>query len=253
MTKILLSGCGGSMGRVISEMALTTEGVSVVAGYDIRTKTDINYPVYQKLKDCKESPDVIIDFSNPEALEGLLEFAVERKLPVVIATTGLSQQHRRLLLDATSQIPVFTSANMSIGINLLISLVQQAAKALGTDFDIEIIEKHHNRKLDAPSGTALYIADSINEVMGNSEQYIYDRHSSRKARTKNEIGIHAVRGGTITGEHSVIFAGKDEIIEINHSARSREIFAVGALKAAVFMHGKKPGMYSMKELLANDN
>ncbi len=249
MTKILLSGCSGSMGMVISATALTTEGVSIVAGYDIRTNTSINYPVYQNLKDCKENPDVLIDFSNPEALGGVLEYAINNKIPAVIATTGLSQHHRKLLLDASSQIPIFTSANMSIGINLLISLVQQVAKALGSDFDIEIIEKHHNKKIDAPSGTALYIADSINEVMDNSEQYIYDRHSSRKARSKNEIGIHAVRGGTITGEHSVIFAGKDEIIEVNHSASSKEVFAVGALKAAVFIHGKKPGMYSMKELL----
>ncbi|MDD4496442.1 MAG: 4-hydroxy-tetrahydrodipicolinate reductase, partial [Eubacteriales bacterium] len=195
---------------------------------------------------------VIIDFSNPEALGELLEYAVDHNIPVVIATTGLSIQHRSMLQEVSNKIPVFFSANMSLGINLLISLVQKAAKVLGEDFDIEIIEKHHNRKIDAPSGTALYIADSINAVMDNKEQYVYDRHSSRKSRSKNEIGIHAVRGGTITGEHSVIFAGNDEIIEINHSARSRDIFASGALKAAAYIHGKKAGMYNMSDLLGQN-
>jgi 4-hydroxy-tetrahydrodipicolinate reductase len=249
MIKILLSGCNGSMGTVITKIVSDTKRFSIVAGFDIRADVKKNYPVYRKLNECRENPDAIIDFSNPEALGELLDYAVKRSIPIVVATTGLSNQHRSMLLEASGKIPVFFSANMSLGINLLIDLVQKAAKVLGDDFDIEIIEKHHNRKIDAPSGTALYIADSINAVMDNKEQYVFDRHSVRKSRSKNEIGIHAVRGGTIVGEHSVIFAGNDEIIEINHSARSREIFASGALKAAAFIHGKKPGMYDMSDLL----
>ena len=249
MLKILLSGCSGTMGGVVAKIANETEGISIVAGYDLRHNDALSFPIYSDICKCAEMPDVIIDFSNPAALEGLLSFAVKNKIPVVVATTGLSEAEHSFLRAASEKIPVFFSPNMSIGINLLIDLVKNAAKVLGDDFDMEIIEKHHNKKLDAPSGTALYIADSINDVFGNSKKYIYDRHAERKRREKCEIGIHSIRGGTIAGEHSVLFAGNDEIIEINHAAVSKSIFATGALKASVFIFGKPPGLYGMNDML----
>jgi 4-hydroxy-tetrahydrodipicolinate reductase len=194
---------------------------------------------------------VIIDFSNPDALESIVEYAVNNKIPLVMATTGLSSDQKSALKAASTKIPVFFSANMSLGVNLLIDLVKKAAKVLKDNFDIEIIEKHNNQKLDAPSGTALAIADAINTVFEQRQEYIFDRHSRRKKRSKNEIGIHAVRGGTIVGEHQVIFSGNDEIIEINHIAMSKKIFAEGALKAASFIHQKAPGIYGMNDLVAD--
>lgn len=252
MTRILLSGCSGSMGAVVVKAAKETDGVSIVSGYDVRQNSDLSFPVFSNINDCKDIPDVILDFSNPAALEGLMSFAVKNKIPAVVATTGLSEKEHNILKSASKIIPVFVSPNMSIGVNLLISLVKDAAKALGDDFDIEIIEKHHNRKLDAPSGTALYIADSINEATGGNRKYIYDRHAERKKRDKSEIGIHSVRGGTITGEHTVLFAGNDEILEINHTAGSKSIFAIGALKAAVYLKGKPPGLYNMQNMLSKN-
>lgn len=249
MTKIMLSGCSGSMGSVVIKAAKEINDISIVSGYDIRQNSEFPFPVYSDLNQCKEMPDVILDFSNPAALETVISFAVKNNIPAVIATTGLSEKEHALLKSASKTIPVFVSPNMSIGINLLISLVKNAAKVLGDDFDIEIIEKHHNKKLDAPSGTALYIADSINEATGNTKEYIYDRHSQRKKREKSEIGIHSVRGGTIAGEHTVLFAGNDEILEINHTAGSKSIFAAGALKASAFLKGKKPGLYCMQDML----
>ncbi len=249
MIKVALSGCNGSMGQVVVRTAERYDNIKIVAGYDIDTTQRNNFRVYNDLDQCKEDIDVIIDFSHPSALERLLAFALKRKIPVVIATTGLPREQKLSLEAASMQIPVFFSANMSLGINLLVDLVKQAAAVLSDTFDIEIIEKHHNRKIDAPSGTALLIADAINEVLSNKFQYVYDRHASRKRRSKNEIGIHAVRGGTIAGEHTVIFAGNDEIIEINHSARSRDIFAEGALKAAAFIYGKSPGLYNMNDMI----
>lgn len=249
MINILLSGCNGRMGQVISKLASTKEGLRVAAGYDINTSIQNPYPVYTDLKRCDAEIDVIIDFSHPAVLESLLEFAVSRKIPAVIATTGLSNQQIKMLKDVSKYIPIFFSANMSIGVNLLLDLVKKAAKVLEENFDIEIVEKHHNQKIDAPSGTALAIADAINSALAEQQEYIYDRHSRRKKRNKNEIGIHAVRGGTIVGDHSVIFAGNDEIIEINHIAMSKDIFAVGSLNAAMFLYDKKPGMYCMDDLI----
>jgi 4-hydroxy-tetrahydrodipicolinate reductase len=249
MIKILMSGCNGKMGQVISRLAKESDGLEIAAGCDLNDSIKNAYPVFIDLKKCDVSVDVIIDFSNASAFENVLEYAVSRKIPLVMATTGLSHAQIKSLQAASSQIPVFFSANMSLGVNLLIDLVKKAAKVLEQNFDIEIVEKHHNQKLDAPSGTALAIADAINTVLEQKQEYVYDRHSRRKKRSRQEIGIHAVRGGTIVGDHSVIFAGNDEIIEINHTAMSKEIFGVGALRAARFLYSKKPGLYSMKELI----
>ncbi len=254
MINVFLSGCNGKMGQVITRLAENFDGLKISAGFDLNDNIKNPYPVFTSLKACNVKVDVIIDFSNPKAFGGLIEFAQERNIPLVMCTTGLSPEQTSVLKkEVTKKIPVFFSANMSLGVNLLIDLVKKAAKVLEGQFDIEIVEKHHNQKIDAPSGTALAIADAINETLEEKCEYIYDRHSRIKKRSKQEIGIHAVRGGTIVGDHSVIFAGNDEIIEINHTATSKEIFGVGALKAALFLAGKKPGLYSMTELIAEIN
>lgn len=252
MINILMSGCNGRMGQVITRLAEQYEDLKIAAGYDVADTGKNAYPVFNKLENCNVKVDVMIDFSNPDALDGLLNFAISRKLPVIVATTGLSQAQKKLVEQAASKIPVFSSANMSLGVNLLMDLVKKTARLLEPNFDIEIIEKHHNQKLDAPSGTALAIADSINSVLDQKQEYIYDRHSRRKKRSRTEIGIHAVRGGTIVGEHSVIFAGNDEIIEINHSAMSKDIFGTGALRAAKFLYNKAPGLYNMNDLIGGE-
>jgi 4-hydroxy-tetrahydrodipicolinate reductase len=252
MINILMSGCNGKMGQVITRLAADSKELKIAAGYDLFGSIQNPYPVFNDLKKCDVKVDVIIDFSNPDALNNLLDFAVTRKVPLIMATTGLSQSQMKQLEAASKSIPVFFSANMSLGVNLLIDLVKKATKVLEPNFDIEIVEKHHNQKIDAPSGTALAIADGINSVLEQKQEYIYDRHSRRKKRSKTEIGIHAIRGGTIVGEHSVIFAGNDEIIEINHMAMSKEIFATGALRAAKFLYNKKPGFYNMNDLIADE-
>lgn len=252
MINILMSGCSGKMGQVITRLAEQYDDMKIVAGVDIFDSGKNSYPVFRDISECGVKVDVIIDFSNPDALENLVKYATARKTPLIVATTGITQVQKKLLEQASSRIPVFFSANMSLGVNLLIDLVKKASKILELNFDIEIIEKHHNQKLDAPSGTALAIADSINSVLEQKHEYIYDRHSRRKKRSRTEIGIHAVRGGTIVGEHSVIFAGNDEIIEINHSAMSKDIFGTGALRAARFLYNKKPGLYSMNELISEE-
>ncbi|MDQ2085222.1 4-hydroxy-tetrahydrodipicolinate reductase [Herbivorax sp. ANBcel31] len=249
MTNILLSGCNGAMGQVITKLAEKKENLKIVAGYDMNTSIENTYPVFTDLKKCDVDVDVMIDFSHPAAFEKLINFAVDKKIPSVIATTGLSNSQINTLKDISKHTPVFYAANMSIGVNLLIDLVKKAAKVLQKDFDVEIVEKHHNLKIDAPSGTALAIADAANSVLDEKQEYVYDRHSRRKKRSKKEIGMHAVRGGTIVGDHSVIFAGNDEIIEVNHVAMSKDIFAEGSLNAAAFMHGKDAGMYSMDDLI----
>lgn len=249
MTKIIMSGCNGKMGQVITRIVSEMEDAKIVAGIDPNTVASSDYPVFKTPSDCNVPADVIIDFSHPSAFAALIDYAVFKRMPLVMATTGLSQSQMKTLHQASKETPVFFSANMSLGVNLLIDLVKKAAKVLEDNFDIEIVEKHHNQKIDAPSGTALAIADEINSVLKEKHEYEYDRHSKRKKRSKNEIGIHAVRGGTIVGDHSVIFAGTDEIIEINHIAMSKEIFAVGAVRAAKFLKGKAPGFYSMNELI----
>ncbi len=250
MINIILNGCNGKMGRVITRLAAEDETCRIAAGIDISDVLPNDYPVYTDPAECREAADVIIDFSHPSALEPLLAFAIDRQIPAVIATTGLSAEQKALLAETSKQIPIFFSANMSIGINLLISLAKKAAVLLEDQFDIEIVERHHNQKIDAPSGTALAIADGISSVLKTPAEYVYDRHSVRRKRRKTEIGLHAVRGGTIVGDHTVIFAGTDEVIELKHSAASKEVFAVGSVRAAKFLADKAPGMYSMTDLVA---
>ena len=249
MTKIIMNGCGGRMGQVISRLAAEDEAAEIVAGFDINDSVKCEYPVFANPEECDITADVIIDFSHPSSLAGILAYAEKRNIPAVIATTGLSGGEKEMLAKAAEKIPVFFSANMSLGINLITALAKKAASVLEGNFDIEIIERHHNQKLDAPSGTALAIAEAIDETLKNPSEFVYDRHSVRRKRRRNEIGIHAVRGGTITGDHDIIFAGNDEVIEIRHHSASREIFAVGAIKAAKFMKDKPAGMYNMQDLI----
>lgn len=249
MIQIVLVGCAGRMGRVIAECVAARDDCRIAAGVDPVARGDESFPVYSSCDKVVEQADAVIDFSHPSALRGTVEFALERGIPVVMATTGLEQEHKDLLEQAAKTIPVFTSANMSVGINLILELCAKAAQILEDGYDIEIVEAHHNQKLDAPSGTALMLADAIVDACKEPKTLEYDRHSKRQKRSKEEIGMHAIRGGTITGEHSVIFAGRDEIITISHSARSREIFAMGALRAALFLVGKAPGSYCMRDLI----
>ena len=249
MIKIALFGCNGKMGQVISNLLSNDEDAKISFGFDINTERKNSYPVYDKIENIKEEADVVIDFSHPALLDSLIKYCKKTKTGAVIATTGLSKEQIDEIDELSKEVAIFRSANMSLGINLLISLVKKASAILADKFDIEIIEKHHNQKIDAPSGTALMIADAISDSLDNDTEYVYDRHSVRKKRAKNEIGLHAVRGGTIVGEHDVIFAGNDEIIEINHKAMSKEIFAVGSIKAAKYIAGKKCGMFSMAELI----
>lgn len=251
MTRIILSGCNGKMGQVIIRLAANDEDCEIVAGLDINDCMPNTYPVFTDMAKCDVEADVIVDFSHPSAFDGVMQLAKARKLPIIVATTGLSDEQREQLKTDSAEIPVFFSANMSLGINLLIALAKKAASVLEDNFDIEIIEQHHNQKLDAPSGTALAIADGINEVLSAPSEYVYDRHSVRRKRRKTEIGLHAVRGGTIVGKHNVLFAGNDEIIELKHEASSKEVFAVGAIKAAKYMNGKPNGYYSMNDLIGD--
>lgn len=249
MNSIILCGCNGHMGRVIQSVVSARSDVHIVAGVDLNTEQYRNFPVYASFGDITEKADVIIDFSHPSCLEDVLEYSVYHKTPVVIATTGYTDTQKKRIEEASKSTAVFFTYNMSLGINLLAELAQKAAKVLGDGFDIEIIEKHHNQKIDAPSGTALMLADAICETFETPMKYEYDRHSKREKRTKNEIGIHAVRGGTIVGEHEILFAGRDEMITLSHSARSKEVFAVGAVNAAVYMCRRPSGIYTMKDLV----
>lgn len=250
MINILLSGCNGKMGKTITECAKNFDGLQIVCGTDINT-TSGEYPVYSSPADIKEKVNVIIDFSHPSALKGILDYAVKTNTPAVICTTGLDEEQKKAIFNASEKVAVFFSANMSLGVNLVAELARKATAVLGGQFDIEIVEAHHNQKIDAPSGTALMLADEISEEFENAPKYEFDRHSKRAKRTKNEIGLHAIRGGTIVGEHEIIFAGQDEVIKISHSAMSKQIFANGSLNAALFMAGKEPGMYSMKDIVAS--
>lgn len=250
MTRIVLSGANGHMGKVIAELVKGRDDCSIVAGVDINTAVDAEFPVYANISEVTEEADVVIDFSHPSALSPILEYSLSgKKIPLVLCTTGYSTEQVESIKKAAEIIPVFYSRNMSLGINLLIELSKKAASVLGGDFDVEIIEKHHNLKIDAPSGTALMIADGISSVRDDEPYYMYDRHSQRKKRDKNEIGIHAVRGGTIVGEHEVIFAGRHELLTISHSAQSKELFAVGAVNAANFMVGRTAGLYDMSAMI----
>ncbi len=255
MTKIILHGCFGKMGQTIRQLVKETPDMEISAGIDSAAKADetLDFPVFASLSDCSADGDVIVDFSVAAAVRPLLEAAIVKKLPVVVCTTGLSAEDIAFVQASAKKIPILFSANMSLGINLMVSLVQKAAQVLaGSGFDIEIIEKHHNRKKDAPSGTALYLADSINQVLPQAYAYNYDRSAGTEPRRQDEIGILSLRGGNIAGEHQVIFAGEDEILEIHHKAGSRRIFAVGAVKAAAFLKNQTPGLYSMSDVIAGE-
>lgn len=249
MTKIIMHGCNGHMGQVISKLVLEDTDAEIVAGIDLYDGIKNTYPVFSTLKDCNIKADVIIDFANAKAIDDLLSYTMKEKVPVVLCTTGLSKEQLELIEEASKHVAILKSANMSIGVNFLFKLLQSAAKALAADFDIEIVEKHHNQKVDAPSGTALALADAINDALNQEYEYVYDRSQSREKRSKKEIGISAVRGGSIVGEHEVIFAGTDEVIEIKHTAYSKAIFAKGAVSAAKYLAGKAPGMYDMSNVV----
>lgn len=251
MVKIAIVGCNGKMGYFVSQAVEENPETEVLFGVDAFGDNKYSFDVYKSFEKAEKTPDVIIDFSNPAVLDGMLDFALNNKVPCVICTTGYSTEQIKKINEAAKTIPVFFSGNMSLGINLLIELSKQAAKVLGSSFDIEIVEKHHNLKLDAPSGTALMIADGISETLEQEPLYVYDRHSYRKKRSKNEIGIHSVRGGTIVGEHEVIFAGHDEVVTVSHQAQSKEVFAVGAVNAAVFLSEQPRGMYDMANMLSS--
>lgn len=251
MLKIMLSGCNGRMGRVIADIVAAREDCRIVAGLDINTAKNDTFPVFADPFEFKGECDVIIDFSNASSTEHLLLFCEKHSTPIVICTTGHSPEQLQKIRHASTLVPVFRSGNMSLGINLMLDLLRKAAVVLGDGYDVEIIEQHHNQKLDAPSGTALMLADAVREALPHDAAYCYDRHERREKRPAHEIGIHAVRGGTIVGEHSVLFCGRDEIIELKHSALSREVFAVGAVNAALFMGlCTQPGMYDMSDVIA---
>ena len=249
MTRIILTGACGHMGNVIQNVVSKKDGCEIVAGVDVFNDGKAPFPVYSDINDVKEGADVVIDFSNPSLLEGLVNYCDKTKTALVIGTTGYDECQKKAIKDASEHFPIFFTYNMSLGINLLVNLAKKAVDVLGDDFDIEIVEKHHNQKIDAPSGTALMLADAISEEFDKPKKYEFDRHSKRDKRTKDEIGIHAVRGGTIVGEHEIIFAGRDEIITLSHSARSKEVFAVGAVNAALFMAGKEAGLYDMSKMI----
>lgn len=249
MTRIIMTGCNGKMGKNISEIVAADEDAKIVAGVDISEEIR-DYPVYKKIGDVKEEADVVIDFSTPKVLDEILSFAVEKQIPTVLCTTGYSAEQIEQINQAANKVALLRSANMSLGINTMIKVMETVAKTLAdAGFDIEIVEKHHNQKLDAPSGTALALADAINRELDNDYAYKYDRSTLREKRPKKEIGISAVRGGTIVGEHEVIFAGTDEVIEFKHTAYSKAIFGKGAVQAAKFLKGKNAGLYSMKNVI----
>lgn len=252
MTRIILCGCNGHMGHVVTELAAADTETEIVAGVDLAGESAGTYPVFANIADCKVEADALIDFSSPKALDGILSFCAERQVPVVLCTTGYTEEQMDQIRAAGEQVAVMKSANMSLGVNLLLKLLKSAARTLApAGFDIEIVEKHHNRKVDAPSGTALAMADSINEALDSKYSYQYDRSVRRQSRDPYEIGISAVRGGTIVGEHEVFFAGMDEVIEFKHTAYSRNIFAKGAIQAARFLDGKPAGFYDMSDVIGN--
>lgn len=246
MIKTVIYGCNGKMGQVLSKELINDNDFKIVAGIDRNTTKYNNiYPVYNSLNENEEMVDIIIDFSNPTYLDEMLEYSLNNDVPLVIATTGFNDKDLNKIKNAADKIPVFHSANMSLGINVISKILKQISSLLDENFDIEIIEKHHNMKIDAPSGTALLLADTINKSLEYKKKYICGREGNNTKRKENEIGIHAIRGGTIPGEHSIIFSGIDEIIEIKHTALSKKIFAIGAIKAARFLVNQETGLYTM--------
>lgn len=250
MIKMIMHGCNGKMGQVITELVKSDTDAEIVAGIDLTENPANDYPVFKSVAECTVEADVIIDFASAKAVDKLLLDAAAKNIPVVLCTTGLSSEQIEMVQETSREVAILKSANMSLGVNTLLKLVQTAAEVLAAaDFDIEIIERHHNQKIDAPSGTALALADAINEALKNEYEYKYDRSTERAKRTHKEIGISAVRGGTIVGEHEVIFAGTDEIVEFKHTAYSKAIFAKGAISAAKFLAGHPAGLYSMSDVI----
>lgn len=250
MTKVIMHGCNGRMGQVICGLIAEDENVEVVAGVDISNHISNPFPVFSTISECDVEADVIIDFASAKAVDGLLDYCAEKQVPCVLCTTGLSEEQLGKVSETSKKVAILKSANMSLGINLLLKMLKDATNVLvDAGYDIEIVEKHHNQKLDAPSGTALALADSINEELNNEYEYVYDRSQVRKKRDKKEIGFSAVRGGTIVGDHDVIFAGMDEVITFSHTAYSRAVFGKGAVQAAKFLAGKGAGMYSMSNVI----
>ncbi len=251
MIKAIMHGCNGHMGRIITDLIAADDGIEIVAGIDPYTETPNTYPVFAGINECDVEADVIIDFANAAAEDALLDYSVAKNIPVVLCTTGLSEDQLNHVREAEKTVAILKSANMSLGVNTLIDLLHKASNVFcEAGFDVEIVEKHHNRKVDAPSGTALALADAVNEAQGNQYHYVYDRSDRRQARDSREIGISAVRGGNIVGEHDVIFAGMDEVITFRHTAYSRGVFGKGAIEAAKFLAGKPAGHYDMADVIA---
>ena len=250
MIRAIMHGCNGKMGQVITDLVKTDSEMEFVAGVDTYRGISNTYPVFGSIEECSTEADVVIDFSNAGAVDALLDYCADKKLPVVLCTTGLSEGQLRKVEETAKETAVLRSANMSLGINLLMKLVKDAARLLaGAGFDVELVERHHNQKVDAPSGTALALADSINEAMDDTYAYVYDRSRRREKRDKKELGISVVRGGTIVGEHEIIFAGPDEVIEFKHTAYSKAVFGKGAVEAAKFLAGKPAGLYNMSDVI----
>ena len=251
MTKMIMHGCNGRMGHVICDLVKEDNDIEVVAGVDAFGESNYSFPVFKSLSECNVDADVIVDFSNASAVDGLLDHCVAKNIPVVLCSTGLSPEQLTKVKEASAKVAILKSANMSVGVNALLKVLKEVSPMFAAaGFDIEIVEKHHNQKLDAPSGTAIALADSINESLDNEYEYVYDRSTRREKRPVKEIGISAVRGGTIVGDHDVIFAGLDEVVTLSHRAYSRAIFGKGAITAAKFLAGKGPGMYDMSDALA---
>jgi len=249
MLKLILNGCGGRMGRTVAALAAQKDGFAVVAGVDAYMAEAADFPVYTALEQVRERADAVVDFSNRDAVTPLLEYLCAQKLPAVIATTGHTPEGRQQILDASQKTAIFYSANLSLGVNVLLRLAKNAASILASEFDIEIVEKHHNQKLDAPSGTAMMLADGISAALENAPEYVFGRHDRHAPRGENEIGISALRGGSIVGEHDVVFAGPNEVLTLSHTAYSREIFAAGALRAAKFIAAREAGLFNMEHLM----
>ena len=251
MTRIIMHGCNGMMGRTITRLADESDKVEIVAGIDLNGEKLSHYPVFKRLDECNVEADVIIDFSTATAIDNLLDYCIRTHMPAVICTTGLSDDQVKKITEAATETPILRAANMSLGINTLFKLLESAASVLSpAGFDMEIVEKHHNKKVDAPSGTALALADVLKATAGVDHYYVYDRSSTREKRDPKEIGISAVRGGTIVGEHEVFFAGEDEVVTIKHTAYSKAVFAKGAIEAAIFLAEKDKGLFDMQDVIA---
>lgn len=250
MTKVIMHGCNGKMGKTIAGLIAEDEEVTLAAGVDAYDEGKNSFPVFKDISECDVPADVIIDFSAAPAVDGLLDYCVEKHVPCVLCTTGLSEQQLKKVEEVSKKVAILKSANMSLGINMLMKLLKEAAAILvPAGFDVEIVEKHHKLKVDAPSGTALALGDSINEVLDNEYEYVYDRSTRREKRPQKEIGFSAVRGGTIVGDHDVIFAGADEVITFSHTAYSKAVFGKGAVQAAKFLKNKPAGMYQMSDVI----